>query len=102
MDSRVLGTLQSQLDSLYQLPNYKLLGVNYDKLMIINYFDQLSIESEFEISGCTDILPFPSHLIAISNSNLIKINLDSKQYEILGKHYKNLKYSLRNKLNFTC
>jgi len=44
MDNKVLGNLKVQVDSLYELPNYKLLGVNYDKLMVINYFDKLSIE----------------------------------------------------------
>ena len=32
-----------RIDSFYTLPNYKLLGVNYNKIFVINYFDQLMI-----------------------------------------------------------
>ena len=78
MDGHFIGSLDIQFDSLYQLPGYKLIGVNYDKLVIINYFDQLKVEDEILIPGCTDILPFPYHIIAVSNNNLIKISLETK------------------------
>ena len=73
-----IGSLDIKVDSLYKLPKYKLLGINYDKLMVIDYFDGLKVEQEFEMSGCTDILPFSHHIIAISNKNLMKINLETK------------------------
>lgn len=41
VDSKIIGRLEVQVDSLYHLSNYRLLGVNYDKVMIINYFDHL-------------------------------------------------------------
>jgi hypothetical protein len=55
------------IDSLYKLPNYKLIGVNYSKIFVINYFDQLTIEEEYSVNGCTDLLSFPNHIVAISN-----------------------------------
>ena len=44
MEGQFIGSLDVQIDSLYELAGYKLIGVNYDKLIIINYFDQLKIE----------------------------------------------------------
>ena len=44
MGEKKIGTLQVQVDSFYELPNYRLLGVNYDKIIVINYFDRLKIE----------------------------------------------------------
>ena len=102
MGDKTMGTIDAKIDSLYQLPNYKLLGVNYDQLMIINYFDKLKMEDQFKVSGCTDVLPFPYHIVAISNNNLIKISLETKKYETLGKGYRNLKYYGKNTLDFVC
>jgi|JI10StandDraft_1071094.scaffolds.fasta_scaffold1522630_1 hypothetical protein len=53
--------------------------------MVINYFDQLIIEDEYPLPGCTDVLPFKDHLIVISNDELVKIDRGTKKYEILGR-----------------
>ena len=44
MNDQKIGSLDIVIDSLYKLPKYKLLGINYDKIMVINYFDGLRIE----------------------------------------------------------
>jgi hypothetical protein len=67
MDNQEIGRLDIHIDSLYPIPHYKLVGVNYNKLFIISYFDQLIIEDQFSITGCTDVLPFPNHIIVVSN-----------------------------------
>ena len=77
-NDKKIGNLEIKVDSLYKLPKYTLLGINYDRLMVIDYFDGLKVEQQFEMSGCTDILPFSHHIIAISNNNLMKINIETK------------------------
>ena len=93
---------QANIDSIYMLPNYRLLGVNYNKIIIINYFDQLTIQEEYSLSGCTDILPFSNHIIAISNYQLIRIDLPTQNYHVLGRNYTDLRYCKNKPFIFGC
>ncbi len=43
MENINIGKLDIAIDSLYMFPNYKLIGVNYSKIVILNYFDQLTL-----------------------------------------------------------
>lgn len=38
-----LGRLSYRFDSLYPLSKYRLIGVNYDNVQIVSYFDRLEV-----------------------------------------------------------
>ena len=40
----MISKLNTCYDSLYHYSKYRLIGINYDKIDIINYFDQLKVE----------------------------------------------------------
>ena len=92
-DGKSLDKLNSCYDSLYHYSKYRLIGVNYNNIEIINYFDRLKVEKSLSITGCTDILSFPSILIAISQEKLLRINIESETYEVLDINCRDLRYS---------
>lgn len=69
-----LYEIETAHDDYYELSEYRILGVSYEKLSLFSYaFDRLVKIKEYAICGCTEVLSFSDCLILIANCKLIRL-----------------------------